>query len=280
MPDAYDVAVSCAAIPVAGDRQVVFHGINKSGSLAMARVVREGYYAAGRANQFFSSYHGIPAGDKRLIEVIDHSSGHAFFVGHGLWRAAQPRDAVWVTQVRHPLSRTLSVYGWLKGAWLGKHGDADGFPSLRDWVLGAPGGRARTQMLQIALGYVDDRGSRSLQLSARDMRELALQRLEQEFAWFGIAEVFEESIFALAHVCGLAAVAPWRKDTRNRWREPLAGTDPETVALIEETYAEEIGFYEDALALFRRRIAGADFGASFEGYKADCAGEYVERLVS
>lgn len=276
----HDVAVACSAIPVAGERQVVFHGINKSGSLAMARVLREAYYAAERANQFFSSYLGLPDTEQKLVDVIEHSTGHAFFIGHKLWRAAQPRDGLWVTQVRHPLPRTLSVHSWLKGKWIRDHGDETGFPSLRDWILKTPGGRGQTQMGQIAVGFVGGRKSQSTSFTAREMREIALERLEHEFAWFGVAELFEESIFALAHLCGLSSVPPWRRDTRNQWREPLAGTDPETVALIEETYAEEIGFYEDAVALFRRRIADADFGPSFEDYKAHCAGEYGERLVS
>jgi hypothetical protein len=276
----YAVSVSCDAIPVAGDRPVVFHGINKSGSLAMARVLREAYFEASRANQFFSSYHAIPTHEKKLIDVLEHGSGHAFYVGHYLWGATQPPDAVWVTQVRHPLPRALSLHSWLKGKWITEHGDESGFPSLHDWILRAPGGRAHTQMGQLAGGFDENLKARRQSLSAREMREIASERLEREIAWFGIAELFEESIFAMAHLCGLPAVAPWRRDTRNRWRAPLADTEPETVALIEETYAEEIGFYEDAVALFRRRIASADFGPSFEGYKAACAAEYGERLVT
>ena len=276
----FRVEVSCDAIPVAGDRPIAFHGINKSGSLAMARVLNEAYHDARRANQFFSSYLGLPDDQGKLIRILDHSSGPSFFVGHGLWGVAQPEDAVWVTQVRHPLSRVPSVHGWLRRNWILEHGNDSEFPSLRDWVLRFSGGRASTQMTQIAIGWVEDRRDRSRSMSARAMRELAIERLEGEFAWFGVAELFEESIFALAHICGLPSVPAWRRDTRNRWRKPLSETEPETVRLIEETFAEEIGFYEDALALFRRRIADADFGPSFTDYKAVCADEYTERLVS
>ena len=39
---------------------MIFHGVNKSGSLAMATVMRDAYYSEGRAHRFVCSYFGIP----------------------------------------------------------------------------------------------------------------------------------------------------------------------------------------------------------------------------
>jgi hypothetical protein len=274
MDERFRVAVSCPAIPVAGDRQVVFHGINKSGSLAMANVIVQAYHDARRANDVFSVYHGIPHELDRFIPIIQNSSGHAFFVAHYLFGAVDlGPDALWVTQVRHPLQRTLSVHGWLKRGWEKKHGNLDEFPGLREWVLGTRG-RQQTQMAQLAVGFGDGYRQRVSEMGSAVMREAALEVLERDFAWFGVAELFEESIFGLAHLCDLPEVPPWEQDTRNRWRQPLAEVDEETIALIHETMADEMAFYEAALALFRRRVEGADFGPSFDAYKARCLPEY------
>jgi hypothetical protein len=278
MQELYVVDVRSAVIPVAGERQVVFHGINKSGSLAMANVINEAYFAAHRANDVYSAYHAVPRETERVIEILHRSTGHSFFVAHYLYGATElPGTALWVTQVRHPVQRTLSVHGWLRRNYLRKHGDLEGFPDLASWILTSKG-RRFTQMSQLAIGFGEDYKPRVARTKPAELRRVALDRLENDIAWFGIAEVFEESIFALAHLCGLPAVPPWQKDTRNQWREPLSETEPATIALIQETFAEEIAFYDEALALFRSRIATTDFGSSFAAYKERCSSEYGERF--
>jgi hypothetical protein len=274
MNEPFIVQVTSPDIPVANDRQVVFHGINKSGSLAMADVIVQAYHDAGRANDVFSVYHGIPHEMDRFTPIVENSSGHGFFISHYLFGAVDlGATGLWLTQVRHPLQRTLSVHGWLKRGWEKKHGNVDEFPGLRDWVLWTCG-RRETQMAQLAVGFGDGYRQRVLHMATEEMREVALERLERDVAWFGVAELFEESIFSLAHLCGLPAVRPWERDTRNRWRESLADVDEDTISLIYETLAEEFAFYEGALALFRSRIESADFGPSFDSYKARCSSEY------
>lgn len=265
---------------IAGQRPVVFHGVNKSGSLATANVMRAAYVAAGRANQFFSTYHAVPRDFDQFAEILSHSTGHAFFVAHYIYgRLVIPLDALLVAGVRHPLSRTLSVHGWMKRNHLRKHGSVKGFPSLEKWLLK---GKAKysTQMAQLAFGFGSDRRRRIDAMLPEDMRELALKHLRDEFAWFGVAELFEESIFVLAHICGLGAVPAWQKDTRNEWRDALQDTEEHLQDLIRDVLAEEFAFYEGALATFRSRVADIDFGAALPVYKKRCEGEYGERLLA
>jgi hypothetical protein len=276
----FPVALEAKGVPRARKRPVVFHGVNKSGSLAMASVMREGYYAQRRANQFFSSYHGIPKEQEDFNRILTHTTGHAFFVSHYIYRdVVLPPDALLVTQVRHPLPRVLSVYGWLKRNYMRRHGgSADGFPELERWIP-AMKGRGHTQMSQFARP-VGTSKEQFKKLPIEAVFERAAENFDRDVAWFGIAELFEESIFALAHLCGVEAVPPWRKDTRNRWRQSLAETDQRIVDLIHESYEYEFRFYERALARFRKRVARIDFGPSFEAYKERCSDEYGERLVS
>lgn len=280
MEEPFTIEVVSDAIPIAGDRPVVFHGINKSGSLAMFKVLHEAYIDADRAREFFSTYHGIPKAVPQLATIMNHSRGHAFYGGHYLYGAIEiPQAAVWVTQLRHPVQRTLSVHGWLKRGFLRKHGNLDGFPPLRKWVESRRGVLS-SQMSQLAVGFGPRYDRRIRSMPPERMREQAITVLRERFVWFGIAECFEESIFALAHLCGLERVSPWAKDTRNRWREPLADIDEATLDFIRDSFAEEINFYDHAKALFLERVSKTDFGPSFAAYQARCAGEYGERVPS
>jgi hypothetical protein len=280
MEERYAIASTSSLLTVAEDRPVVFHGVNKSGSLAMANVLREAYYDQGRANQFFCSYLGIPKWQADFNRILTSSTGHSLFISHYIYRDVPlPPDAILVTQLRHPLPRTLSVYGWLKRNHLNRHDNKlDGFPSLEAWIRSMKG-RGHTQMAQFAhkLGVTRED---TVGLTNDELYELAVENFERDVVWFGVAELFEESAFALGHICGLESIAPWSKDTRNRWRQSLSETDEAIIELIQETYAHEFRFYERALETFRARIEEIDFGPSLDAYKARCNAEYGERLVS
>ena len=276
----FEVALSSPLLPVAGDRQVVFHGVNKSGSLTMANVLRESYYHHARANQYFCSYLGIPKHQADFNRILEASTGHSLFISHYIYRDVPlPPEALLVTQVRHPLPRTLSVYGWLKRNHLRRNDDSlEGFPGLEEWIHSMKG-RGHTQMAQFVHKLGTTR-QETVRMPNDELYERALENFDRDVAWFGVAELFEESAFALAHICGLGTVAPWEKDTRNRWRQPLSETEDEIIDLIHEVYAHEFRFYERALATFRERIDQIDFGPSLEAYKQRCNAEYGERLVS
>jgi hypothetical protein len=279
MEERFPVTVSSPLLEPAGERPVVFHGVNKSGSLTMANVLRDAYYDARRANQFFCSYHGIPKMQEDFNRILASSTGHNLFISHYIYRDLPiPPDAMLVTQVRHPLPRTLSVYGWLKRNHLNRNGNLDGYPALERWIRSSKG-RAHTQMSQFAHKLGVSREDTKA-FTNDELYDLAVTNFDRDVAWFGIAELFEESAFALAHICGLDAVPPWRKDTRNQWRQPLSETDDEIVELIRSTYTHEFRFYERALETFRARIADVDFGPSLDAYKERCSAEYGERLVS
>lgn len=266
-----------AGLPMAGQRPVIFHGVNKSGSLVMSDVLKDAYYKAQRANQFLSNYHGIPKDFDAFTDIMRNSSGHSFFVGHYIYGAVEVPDALWVTQVRHPMPRALSVHGWLSRNYREKHGSLEGFPDLRSWVLQMRGVK-QTQMLQLAMKGPNFRTDWAKH-PPQTMCAIALENLERDFAWFGLAEIFEESIFAMASICGLGAVSAWQMDTRNKWREPLAGQTGDLISMMLEIYRWEIEFYESAVKLFNRRIASLDFGPTLLQYKATCEGQYKERIL-
>ena len=189
----FSVAARGDALPLLTSRRVVFDGINKSGSLAMTNVLREAYHFDGRANQFFSHYHSCPKSLPELIRIIKNSrSGHGFFVGHYLYRAFDPDlpGCAIVTQFRHPLSRVLSCYSWLKRKHAESTVTAASFPTLEQWVKRTKG-RAHSQAIQFGVGFGEWAEASEPDKDLRALLDRALGNIEKHVAWYGIAEYFE-----------------------------------------------------------------------------------------
>ena len=261
---------------IAGKVQVAFHGINKSGSLAMTKVIRDAYKIAGRPQEFFPHYFRDVTLDDYLVEV-GALRGPAFLAGHYLYGKLPPSPGrVLVTLFRHPLPRILSSYNWI----MRKHvrQSSDPVPTLDEWVNRSKG-KAFSQIIQFGCGH--GRHARSLRsLPNQSIFESCIDAIEREVFCFGLAEQFEESIFLFASLCGLPQVRAWHRDVRNPGR-PLSTEIPESSRqLIEEVFRYDFELYDYAVASFRKRMAGIDFGPDLQRYKDACAGEYRDRLVS
>ena len=260
------------------DSQIVFHGVNKSGSLCMANVLRESYLQHGRMDQFLSLYHNPATNLEEYRESVNSSSGHAFFVGHYLYGAvdAPKKDRVIVSQFRHPVPRMISCFQWLKNKHEKRHGDASGFPDLEKFIRKGKG-KAHSQLKQFGAGF----GPNSTELgklSCQDLLERSQANIEQDVLLVGIAEEFEETLFMLAHMCGLPAVSPWRQDTRNKGR-PLVSELPTSITdLIADVYQHDVVLYQWAKRRFDAAVAAADIGGDLEAYKLACATQYKERV--
>ena len=263
------------------DVHVVFHGINKSGSLAMAEVLREGLIAAGREHDVLSHYHipgVIPLEDFRAL--MDAKRGRVFAVAHYLYGFLEPSPRrVWVTQFRHPLPRIVSAYNWLRNKHVKRNGSADGFQSLSDFVRESRG-RTHSQVIQLGRGYgrfKDSKAKRSL--SPHVLYELSVEAIEREFTAIGIAERLEESVFCFAALLGIPSVAPWRADTRNKGRRSVEELSDSDRDLIREVYRWDFELYDWALRKFEEQNKKISFGPSLDAYRAACSGEYRDRLV-
>jgi hypothetical protein len=260
------------------DSQIVFHAVNKSGSLCMANVLRESYFKHGRSSEFQSFYHKPACDLGTYRERINRSEGHVFFVAHYLYGAveAPKENRVIISQMRHPVPRAISCYQWLRNKHVAKSGNADDFPTLEEYVINC-GGKAHSQLLQFGAGF----GADSRELAKATCRDLLLrsqERIERDLRLVGIAERFEESIFLFAHLCGLPAVSQWRQDTRNKDRPLVSETPTRITNLIAEIHHEEIALYTWAKERFEHEVAAADIAGDLEEYKAACAGEYKERV--
>jgi hypothetical protein len=278
-PDLFAVDVSGALPQFDASKPVVFHGVNKSGSLAMSKVLFDAYTRAGRETEFVSTYQNRPREYDKFLELLGSAQGHGFYVSHYIYKAIQmPPGARLVSLLRNPMPRMLSVYGWVRRNYIRRNNSEDGLMPFEMWVRKLRF-KHHTQMVQFAVGFSADRKALVKQMPAPSILELAKENLLQDFSWYGFAEYFEESIFAFASMCGIKEVAAWQKDTRNKWRVPLVSVEQPVLDRLRDQMRYEIEFYDWALDLFKKRIAQIRFAGDFEKYKAACLQEYGERIL-
>lgn len=260
------------------DVQIVFHGVNKSGSLAMTKVLRAAYLSSGRADEFLCHY-GSGMSYEAFADRVTETKGRSFVVGHRLYGAIPPRPRrIMITQFRYPLPRILSVYQWLKNKHVAEHNTSSGFPNLDDFVRQF-GGLGHSQIIQFGVGYGALAQERKKRLSVRDVYESAIEAIEREVYCIGIAEYFEESIFLFARLCGVDAVPAWQRDNRNAGRPLVDDVDSGSLDLIREIYRYDFALYDWALKRFRDQLSRVRFGASLESYKLACEDQYKDRII-
>ena len=260
--------------------QVVFHGINKSGSLSMANVLRRALVHQGRGDDMVSHYHspGMPLDAYR--DLIDARSGRFLAVAHYLYGYLRPvPHRLWITQFRHPLPRVLSTYQWIKNKHVKAHRTAEAFDSLPVFVTKSKG-IGHSQVLQFGRGFGRFAKSKIKRtMSGEALFELSVEALEREVAAIGIAEYFEESIFTFAALLGIDQVDSWAKDERNTGRSAVDELTPAELDQIRNVFHWDYMLYDWAVAKFREQCARIEFGPSLERYKATCEGQYKDRLI-
>ena len=278
MSETFPVRAAEGTALVAPDgAQLVFHGINKSGSFAMSSAMRDAYALAGRDDQFLCHYF-IGGSRESFAERVDSAEGPGFFVGHYLYGALKPRpNRVWVTIFRHPLPRMLSCYNWLKNKHERQEPDTP-FDPLDEWCERTHG-VGHSMVVQFGAGYGAHNQSLRKRLRPQDLYELSIDALERDVSCIGLAERFEESIFHFAALAGLPEVAPWVRDQRNPGRPLSSEIGDASRTLIEEIFEYDFKLYEYALERFAKQTAQADFGSSLEAYKARCEAEYNDRIL-
>ncbi|WP_436123029.1 hypothetical protein [Aminobacter sp. LjRoot7] len=257
--------------------QIIFHGINKSGSLALSTALRAGYKQEARLNQFFSRYLSIPEHERDFHEIILNSSGHAFFVDHEIYGAIPPAPhRALVTILRHPLPRIFSVYRWLERHHSKDYGSS--MPGFIDWVRNT-NGITYSQLEQFGAGY-GPKMHDLRKLPGDELLERAKQALANDVHCLGLAERFEETIFLFAHLCGLSAVPAWKRDDRNSDRPLVSTIDKSDLDLVEEVFHRDFELYKFAVELFEKQLKDIRFHeGELDRYKKACIGEYKDRLI-
>lgn len=276
----YPIPINPARLNHDPDRtQIVFHGINKSGSLSMSNVLREAYLFAGREPEFVSHYHSGGTTDDFITQLNATEASRSFVVSHYLFGALAPSpNRIWITQFRHPLPRVISCYQWLKN----KHERTQStpFPTLEQFVQDTRGVK-HSQIMQLGAGYGPNGARRRKRLSPRDLYDISADHISASISYIGIAEYFEESIFMFAAACGVASVVPWKKDVRNKGRPAVSSLSESERNLIREYFSYDFALYEHALGIFRSQCTRLGVESrSLNEYRLACASQYKDRLIA
>lgn len=188
MTPKFRVEVSGGLDPDRLDQKVViFHGINKSGSMCFANVIRTAYIVAARREQFYCHYHKPRCEWRELVRRIEDSTSHALFISHNLYGAVKTKPhQTFVTMFRHPLPRIVSAYQWLKNRFVADGGKADAFQTLEEFVEKGRGIRW-SQIVQFGMGFDPEGRPKKQADSAEQIHEWAARNIERDVSWFGIA---------------------------------------------------------------------------------------------
>lgn len=252
---------------------IIFHMVNKSGSKAAATTLSRAYELAGRKNEFVSRGGAQRSTEEYVGRVLRHS-GSGFFLAHNLYGQLERRsNQTWVTQFRHPLPRILSVYQWLKNKRETK--SSEKFPELRTFIEKTKG-IAHSQIVQFGIGF--DKEKKAPRPPGDVLLQSCIENLERDIHWFGIAELFEESLFSLAALCGLPALPAWVRDNRNPGRPLATEISQEAVQLIHETYSFDFALYEYVLGRFKAEFAPPE-SPELEAYRKASESQYKDRIL-
>lgn len=278
----FDVDVEAPALEAAyGDRQLLFHGVNKSGSLVFSDVLKEAFIHAGRGSEFISHYHKFPADYADFRTLVETARGPRFFVAHAMYGdiAANERQS-WFTIFRHPLPRVVSVHSWLRKKHMARTPD-EPFASLEEFVRTSRGLR-HSQIWQFGVGFgkpASGEVQAQPRRQAKEVFDLCLERLSRDLAVVGLAERFEETIFLVARLAGLESVVAWRKDERNAERPLVDEIGQPAIDMIHDVFRYDFELYEAMKARFFAQLAEARFGPGLAAYQQACAGSYKDRLI-
>ncbi|MBA3352397.1 MAG: hypothetical protein H0U23_08250, partial [Blastocatellia bacterium] len=268
-------------LPVHFGEKIIFHGINKSGSLCLTNVMKDAFAVAGRAAQFHSRYYNAGVSLPSFLRSIKDTPPPGFFVAHQLFGNVDLSDSniAMITQFRHPVPRLMSCYTWLRRKYILASGSADGFPGF-EVFLRKGAGKSHSQIIQFGAGYGEDQRRLVASLTTRDLFERSVENIERFVCFAGIAELFEETIFVVAHLCGIRRVSAWKRDQRNLSRPPVSTFSGATIDLIREIYYYDFELYDWAKRRFERLLSQIHIGGEIEAYREKCASQYNDRLLT
>jgi hypothetical protein len=201
------------------------------------------YSIAGFENRI-AAIDGLPEADRRRIR---------FFEAHCGWGVHErlPQPSQYVTMLRDPVDRALSVYSYLKS--IGRIPPAT---TLEEFVEAEPAARvwwidnAQVRYLAGADGHIDDR---PIGACTPDMLELARERLRRNFMLVGITEQFNESAALLLR--RLRWKLGWYVRSNVTVSRAGAGDVPRRLLdRIRELNELDIALYESERRLFEEQV--------------------------
>lgn len=110
-------------------------------------------------------------------------------------------------------------------------------------------------------------------LSDGELAEAAIEHLDRSYAFVGLTERFEESVFYLARLAGLDSVPLWTSTLAAPRREGLESVPERLAPALRQAVAADEVLYRVTRRAFDRTLGNVDFGASLRAYQRDAASQ-------
>lgn len=232
----------------------------KTGGMTLRQIVRCAY-APGRVHEVVENHFdlfSVPSLTGIDLDQVDVLQGH---VPHGVHELL-PRPATYVTLLREPVDRAVSLYfHWRRklGARFGEHGIVEGLSAvLADDASGL--------VPPVRLLEIDNAQTRRISglnpplgACSRQMLVTAKRNLRKDFTVIGLTERFDETVLMLARRFGW----PWACYVRANVTERRLRVSQVPASLREELRtrnALDVELYNYAAELFERELAAEPRG--------------------
>jgi hypothetical protein len=211
-----------------------------------------GFYRLAGFQQRLDVIEALSASDRRRVRLFE---AHA---GFGLHERL-PQPSTYLTMLREPIDRAVSVFYYQR-----QHDRIPDDMTLEQFVLNADPQRV-WWVDNAQVRYLAGTGGKIVDVArgqcTRTMLDVAIERLEEVFAFVGIVEQFDESLVLLRRMFdwrGCYYVAS-NATKRRRRTEELQSAE---LALLNEHNELDCELYRYAKSLFQRRVEEA--GSSFQ----------------
>ncbi len=221
----------------------------KIGTWPPWRVLRHrsvlGFYGRGDWARRLSAIEAMPPGARRRVRL---------FEGHFGWGVHErlPGPSTYVTMLREPVDRALSVYYHLRqerhiapGVTLEEFSGGGADPQRVWWI-----DNAQVRYLSGEVGRIVDvpRGK-----CTRAMLDVALERLRRDDVFFGLTEQFDASMVLLRRALGWRS-CHWVAANAAAGRRSVNEVDPAVIERLRGLNQLDLELFRRAEAIFNERL--------------------------
>ena len=263
---------------------ILFVHVPKAAGSTLTEILRRKHLKDGGDRSFhviadsqeIESFKNLPENDRRRIKFL---TGHFYYGLHRYLPGKQPK---YITMLREPIDRILSLYYYARktpGHYL--HQAIAGEGLTLETIMQSGAYPEFYDLQTIFISGIEDRG---LNGHGSDVLEAAKENLRENFAAFGLTERFDESLVLIKRALG------WRiRDLVYREKLNVTSSRPlrpkiseETADVIRERNQLDVELYKYAQALFDDAIKqhGIGFGTERLLLKVLCRGQRLRGVLS
>jgi Sulfotransferase family len=195
--------------------------------------------------------------DEQIASIpLDEMKRYRLFRGHlgfiDIPKLIPGKRLLNVNILREPVARVVSHYDYIRRTPTDPRYESVKDVTLEEFAekltLGKFGKNMQTyRVAKVARFNLND-------LSPEETLELAKQSLDQ-FAFIGILEKFQESLFLLSYIFGWKPILNSRKENASKKSKTKAEISPQTLEIIREQTQLDLVLYQYAEEIFEQRFA-------------------------